>query len=357
MPAGVAALERLGLDATQGEPFHGIRYHFRGRIAEGRFPEVKGLPRSGRGFRRRHLDHALFELAARTPNVQVHTGALVEAPQVEGGRVVGLIVNGASRSGDLVIGADGAQSRLRHALKLDLPSRRKRVGVCAHFRLAPGSATPQSVDVYLGRNCELYTAPLPHRELLVAALVNAQELDGTLEDQFWRWCSSQPHLAARLEGAERTSELLAISPVSGRARQRILPGFVLLGDAAGFSDPITGGGMTQALLAAELLALYVARRPFAIDDWLAEFDREREARLRDFRRLTALLLWLAENRGFLWMALKAMRKLPRLFSHLLGVAGGARRLWNAEVNFGIPALSPSRNLCSVLVPHNGDRPA
>lgn len=335
MPAGVVALERLGLNAGLGAPFDGIRYHFHGRIVEGRFPEVKGLSRSGRGLRRRELDHTLFELATRTPNVKVHTGALVEAPLVEGGRVVGLIVNGAPRHGGLVVGADGARSRLRHALRLDLPSCRKRVGICTHFRLAPDLATPQMVDVYLGRGHELYATPLPGGELVVAALASAEALDGRLEDQFRSWCSCQPHLAERLDGAERTGELLAISPVSGRARQRFLPGFVLLGDAAGFTDPITGAGMTQALLAAELVAQHAARHAVAAGDWLAEFDREREALLRDYRRLTALLLWLVENPAFLGIAFETMRRLPRLFSHLLGVAGGARQLWNAEFEYAL----------------------
>jgi flavin-dependent dehydrogenase len=47
MPAGVAAIERLGLNARAGALFEGVRYHFRKRVVEGRFPQVRGLPRSG----------------------------------------------------------------------------------------------------------------------------------------------------------------------------------------------------------------------------------------------------------------------------------------------------------------------
>jgi len=36
MPAGVAALERLGLNGEKGAPFNGVRYHVGERIAEGR---------------------------------------------------------------------------------------------------------------------------------------------------------------------------------------------------------------------------------------------------------------------------------------------------------------------------------
>src|SRR5260370_30727049 len=160
MQAGVAALERLGLNGTKGAPFNGVCYHFGERIAEGHFPEGDGVPCVGRGLRRLDLDHTLFEFSRRTPNVKVHTGAVVEAPLVKDGRVVGLMVNGTPRYGNLVIGADGARSRLRHALRLDLPSRRKRVGVCTQFRLASGSSPPRSVTVYSASGYALETHQL-----------------------------------------------------------------------------------------------------------------------------------------------------------------------------------------------------
>src|SRR5258708_15185369 len=97
MPAGVAALERLGLNGERGAPFNGVRYHVGGRVAEGRFPKALGALSLGRGLRRRDLDHTLFELARRTPNVKGHTGAVVEAPLVGSGRAFGFIVQLTSR--------------------------------------------------------------------------------------------------------------------------------------------------------------------------------------------------------------------------------------------------------------------
>ena len=82
MPGGVAALQRLGLaEAVGGRPFNGVRYHFGGLVAEGRFPRVDGLPAAGWSQRRRHLDnvdspdrklarespHSLEKLSTRKP--------------------------------------------------------------------------------------------------------------------------------------------------------------------------------------------------------------------------------------------------------------------------------------------------
>lgn len=113
------------------------------------------------------------------------------------------------------------------------------------------------------------------------------------------------------------------------ARLGIAPGAVLLGDAVGSIDPISGGGMTQALLTAELLAGYIRQGLEKADDWIWKFERERRAVLRDFRRLTQIVLWLARHPRLAVKALLLVRSLPFLFSHLVGVAGGTRKLFVA----------------------------
>jgi len=328
MPAGVAVLQRLGLaEAVGGAPFHGVRYHFGDHTAEGRFPEVAGVPVAGRAQRRKHLDHVLFQAAATTPGVSAQTGALVEAPLLENRRVAGLIVNGEPRRARLVVAADGVHSRIRHQLGLDVPARRKRLGVRAHFRLAPGQTQPPWVDVFVGRGYELYVAPLPKRELLVAALAEPETWGDSAERAFHRWWNAEPRLALRLEGAEQVSSLMGSSPLAGGAQIGVAPGVVLLGDAAGFLDPITGGGMTQALMSAELLAQYIVGRLGTQERWLREFDRERQQMLRDYQILTQMVLWVADHPRLAKGLLSALKNSPSIFSHLVGVSGGVRHLF------------------------------
>jgi len=328
MPAGVAVVERLGLaEAVGGAPFYGVRYHFGGQTAEGRFPKTLGLPEAGRGQRRKHLDAVLFNTATATPGVRVHTGAMVEAPIRERGCVVGLQVNGRLWPSALVVAADGAHSRIRHLLGLDRPAGRKRLGVRAHFQLPPGLEQPPWVDVFVHPGYELYVTPLPHGEVLVAGLAYAESVRGAVEREFHRWWHSQPVLATRLERAKQITRLMATSPLAGRARMGVVPGIVLLGDAAGFLDPITGGGMSQALMTAELLADYVSERLGADQRWLWEFERERQRMLRDYKILTRMLLWLANYPRLAERLLPVLRASPKLFSHLVGVSGGVRRLW------------------------------
>ncbi len=352
MPAGVAVLNRLGVgEAVGGVPFYGVRYHCGDRVIEGRFPKTVGIPVSGCGQRRKHLDEVLFRAAANAPGVIAHTGTHVDGPLSENGRVVGIFVDGQPRRAALVVGADGVHSQLRYKMGLNVPVRRKRFGIRAHFRLAKGHPQAPCVDVFLGHGHELYVTPLPGGEVLVAVLADAQQLVESVERSFRRWLLAEPELAKRLEGADQITPVLATSPLAAQTRSGVAPGFALLGDAAGFLDPITGGGMTQALMTAELLNRYVPDRVSEDDSWLWKFERARRALLFDYRILTRMVLSLADHPRLGQRLLWIMDALPSFFSHVIGVSGGVRRLvafpWSRSLDFNAAA-----GLKPVLTPHS-----
>jgi 2-polyprenyl-6-methoxyphenol hydroxylase-like FAD-dependent oxidoreductase len=212
-----------------------------------------------------------------------------------------------------------------------------------HFRLAPDRSVPDRVEVFVGVGHELYLTPLPGGEILVAALCEraaiVEPTGGTgsgpaagVEGPDGRTSlpaliALHPALADRLRGATPVSAPRGRFPLACRARAGIAPGAVLLGDAAGFSDPITGGGMAQALLSAELLATFLPRAlADSADEWLWRFDRRRRALLRDYLWLTRLTLELSRSARAARTMLRLMRGHPRVMRHLVGVAAGLRRL-------------------------------
>ena len=326
MPAGVSALRRLGIaDGAGGAVFHGVRYHVGSRVAVGPFPASAEHGDRGRAQRRLVLDRCLFELAAATPGVTAHQGVAVDGPLVEDGRVTGVLVDGSVVRAMLVVAADGAHSRFRHRLGLNVPVPRSRVGARRHYRLAGGEAPPW-VDIFLGPSHEFYVTPLPGGEVLVALLVEADAIQPPLETLFDRWRQSPPALRELLDGAEPISPLQA-TPLAATAREGFAPGVVLLGDAAGFIDPITGGGMAQALVTSERLAQFiVSKGEEHADAWLPTFERERHAMLRDYRLLTRGVLALSRRPLLARAALAALSWTPTLFSHLVGVSAGTRSL-------------------------------
>jgi 2-polyprenyl-6-methoxyphenol hydroxylase-like FAD-dependent oxidoreductase len=324
MPSGVAVLARLGLlDAVGGRRVSGVRYHGFGLQAESAFPVVDGAPATMLAQRRLRLDEALVEAARATPGVRVFEDAPVEGAVVERGRAVGLRVGGELRPGGLVVGADGLGSRVRRSLGLDGRARPgSRVGVRAHYRLAAGRPSPDRLEIFVARGHELYVAPLPDGELLVAALSKAPALGGQARAALARWIAETPRLAALLDGAEPLTDVAGRAPVAGSARRGFAPGAVLLGDAARATDPLTAGGLAHALVTAERLAAVVPRALAEGETWLRRFDDERRSLLRAPALLTDGLLTLVSRPALARGTLRLMRAWPRLMRRLLGVAAG-----------------------------------
>jgi 2-polyprenyl-6-methoxyphenol hydroxylase-like FAD-dependent oxidoreductase len=331
MPAGVAVLQRMGLaEVTGGQPFDGVRYQGFGISAEATFPSVH-LPTvagdtqmHGLGQRRTVLDAALLAAARATPRVRVFEGATVEGIVRRGTRAVGLMVDGARVKGALIVGADGARSTVRRSLGLDgTPAKRARMGLRMHFRLSPDRRPSRLVEVFVGAGHELYMTPLPHHEVLVAALADRGPTAADANSALRTWIESHPALSDFLRGSEAISSPRGRYPLGYNAQAGFAPGAVLLGDAAGFCDPITGGGMAQALQSAELLSSYLPRAlSDGGDEWLWRFDRDRRAMLRDYKLVTRMVLALAARTTWARWTLGAMGASPRIMRHLVGVAAG-----------------------------------
>jgi flavin-dependent dehydrogenase len=76
-----------------------------------------------------------------------------------------------------------------------------------------------------------------------------------------------------------TDEIAVALPLANRVSRRAGPGFVLVGDATGFIDPISGEGLHRALVSAELGSAAVVSA--LADDGspaLADYDRYLRAR-------------------------------------------------------------------------------
>jgi 2-polyprenyl-6-methoxyphenol hydroxylase-like FAD-dependent oxidoreductase len=277
--------------------------------------------------RRLRLDETLVTAARATPGVRVFEDASVEGAAVEGGRAVGLRVGGDLRRGGLVVGADGIGSRVRRSLGLDGAAKgprgaSARTGIRAHYRLAAGRAAPDRVEIFIGGRHEIYVAPLPDREVLVAALSDGHALGGHARAALDGWITRDARLRELLDGAEPLTDVAGRATVAGRARAGFARGAVLLGDAASATDPLTAGGLAHALVTAERLAALVPRVLSEGDRWLRRFDAQRRRLLRAPTMLTGALLAVVHRPRLARQTLRVMRGQPRLMRRLMGVAAG-----------------------------------
>lgn len=311
MPAGASLLLSLGVSA-QGCPFRGIRYWRGGRDITSEFPPKLG---HGLGVLRIEFDAAL--LAAAEKHAEVVRGVKVDSVVVEGDRVVGVRAGGEILSAHLTVAADGVHSPLRQSAGIRARPASKRYALRAHFT----SQWEPWVNVFWGDDHEVYVTPIGPQLVSVVLLSEVGRWKGAPQEALTAAINLHPELRRRLHGANQLDSAAGAAAWNISPRRRWLPGFLLHGDAGGYIDPITGGGMTQALLASRLFSQH-ARHGLPED--LAQFDRARARMLRGYHWLTRVALWVAERPVRAAASFRALRACPWIFRELVAVAGGAR---------------------------------
>jgi flavin-dependent dehydrogenase len=129
------------------------------------------------------------------------------------------------------------------------------------------------------------------------------------------------------DGARLIDQPVAAGPFPVEAKRAWRKNLVLVGDAAGFYDGVTGEGMSLALVTARLCATAVDR--FLLGDGEAsfrEYDRKRRALARNPRILGGLVLALAAHPGMGSRAVANLARHPETFAKLVSINQGERGL-------------------------------
>lgn len=269
MPDSLEALRQLGvaLDPEQSFAFRGIRFTGAGGSVAADFPRHCGI-----AVRRIRLHQLLID---RAEELGVK---LLWRTHVTGFQEV---------RARWIVGADGQNSRVRRWVDLNaMRSESLRYGFRRHYRVRPWT---DFMEVYWGPGCQMYITGIGPDEVCAAVLTRNphQRVDAAL--------ALFPELARRFEGASTLSEERGAVTVTRRLKRVYRGSTVLIGDASGSVDAITGEGMGLAFrraialanaLVADNLELYqaahrsMARRPAFMAQLMLTLDRF--PRLRPF---------------------------------------------------------------------------
>ncbi|MGW0803411.1 NAD(P)/FAD-dependent oxidoreductase [Nonomuraea sp. NPDC002799] len=296
---GVAELARVGaLDRVEKIGAPRLSHAFiggPGHAADGSYTPVDGID-YGMCVRRAPLDEALAE-TAREAGAEIRQGHRVTGLLWEDGRAVGVRVQDQSTRGS---GHGGQEYEIRAALVVGADGRRSTVA-----RLA-GAERPRIAHAN-GRACYYAYYEDPHREwrstaamwltgrelgnafpcdggltlvLLMPPVERAADFRGNLEAEFDRTVGLVPGLAARLAGCARSTKIVSSAEHPSFFRRSSGPGWVLIGDAGHFKDPVTAQGIRDAVRFGRLLGEGVANvldDPAALDLATADWERVRDA--------------------------------------------------------------------------------
>jgi flavin-dependent dehydrogenase len=332
MPAAVRRLAALGV-TPDGHPLRGIRYLDAVHQADAPFRHGDGL-----GVRRTVLHAALAARAAalgipvipaRVTTLERHAGH-VAAAGVEA---------------RYLVAADGLHSTIRRVLERETPAGPGRVprqavpryGLRRHYRVAPWT---DLVEVHWAPRAEAYVTPVSADVVGIGLLFARPHNDGPGRDGpgrdgpgrdgpggdepggdgpggFAARLSDFPALRDRLGDAAPASEVRGAGPMRQHVRRRVYGRVLLVGDASGYVDALTGEGIGVGLAQAEVLARCLAA------DRPADYERAWRRASGPAWRFTAGLLW-SRNQPFLGPRIvPAAQRLPWLFTALVNHAAQA----------------------------------
>jgi flavin-dependent dehydrogenase len=276
MPGALPLLQRLGVE-VEGRPLRGVTYRQADRSVTHRFADGGGL-----GVRRTTLYGALGRRADEL-GVERLT-AKVTGVKPTDDRVT-VVVNEGDTGGEVaaryLLACDGLHSTVARltGLARAAPRRSRRYGVRQHYAVAPWGDT---IEVYYAARAEFYVTPVTDSVVGIAMLAGPRV-------DFARALAEVPHLAQKLDGAAPASTRRGAGPFRQRTRARTLGRVLLVGDASGYVDAITGEGLRLGMAQARAAVHCVAtNRP-------RSYERAWRRETRDFRLLTSALVALATS--------------------------------------------------------------
>ena len=289
MPGAVAALTDLGVP-LDGHPITGIRYLAGDRRAEAAFRHGPG-----RGVRRTTL-HAALSSAVLAAGVKTDHRA-VRTVEDRGDHL--LVDDEPTR---YLIAADGLHSPVRRLAGLDAPvTRHRRYGQRCHLSVEPWTSL---VEVHWADAGEAYVTPVGEGLVGIAVLSDERRPLADLLGDF-------PELAERAAGQE-AEQVRGAGPLRQRSRRRVAGRVLLVGDASGYVDALTGEGIALGLAQAR-----------------AAVEAVRVGRARDYELAWRRLGW---RHDLLTQGLLTATRHPALRSRVVPAAARMPAVFGLAVN-------------------------
>ncbi|MDR7537741.1 MAG: NAD(P)/FAD-dependent oxidoreductase [Armatimonadota bacterium] len=328
-PSAVATLDRLGL----GSAVAPLGTTISGMFLSGYNGARVWVPfSSGRAMLvpREALDAVLLRQAAAADTgviEEFHVDHVMPGPAP---MVIGRHRGRSARlSARLVVGADGLRSTTARALGPPAIPTGGHYTVGAHFEnlQAPiaGGELHLGPGWYVG--AALYGGGMGN--IVVALSRQAfRQRRASPDAVFAGACHALPALRCMMRGARRVTPFVSVGPLGYARRPAAGCGVLLVGDAAGTVDPMTGEGIALSLRGAELAADAVDRL-LRTDTGQAPsarsaeaYERARKAAFAGTWRLGQVLQWIVRQPN-LWPALfRRLCSEPRLAAQLLGAVSG-----------------------------------
>ena len=304
---------------------------------------------------RSEFDQMLLENAAKQ-GVEIRRGISVHEVLFEGTRAVGVRAKGPDGrmedlSAKVISDSTGQSALISRTLRMKEPEPKlKKASIFTHFE---GGVRDEGIDEGAtlilhteNRDSWFWYIPLPYDRVSVGVVGGMDELirrrrssDGTLDHQaiFEEELDKCPAVKGRIENAKQLFPVKVTKDFSYRASRIAGDGWVLVGDAFGFLDPVYSSGLFLALKSGEMAADAINEALEKGDlsgEQLGKFGAEFSKGMEAFRKL--VYAFYAKEFSFA----RFLKQFPECKQGIIDILSG--NVFSKDV----PAIFPSlRQMC------------
>ncbi|MCF8368357.1 MAG: geranylgeranyl reductase family protein [Bacteroidales bacterium] len=217
--------------------------------------------------KRIHLDNFLVEEAKQKPEIEFLEGVEVLGYARKGGKNILTTNTGLTIISDLVIFANGANSKfMKEPGGIVKDAKWTMTGIKTYYKGISGMHKKNYVELHFLKNLlpgYFWIFPLPNGEANIGVGIDRYRIKKhriNLKKLMFEAIENEPHLMERFKNATQISKVEAYSlPLWDKKRKIRGDGFLLAGDAANLIDPVTGEGIGHAALSGMFAARQAIR--------------------------------------------------------------------------------------------------
>jgi geranylgeranyl reductase family protein len=266
-PANWEIFQKLGIEdallALEHEKVDRFRISTASAVATIAFPRQDGSRSFGLGLKRSHFDHLLLRLAEKE-GVAIRQGCKLSRLSRDGNLWTltwGEPAAEQKLNARLLIGADGRSSWVANRLGVAAPKEQAKGFVAFQMTLPDCAGVGGDVQIHLfpGGYAGLTGSGGGLTNLCFVVEKKIARESPTVGDLVKKYLFKNPHLKEPLQERDMSAGFRSVYPVYFSPRRSFGGGFLLAGDAAQVTEPVTGEGVYFALRSGELAAAAVAR--------------------------------------------------------------------------------------------------
>lgn len=323
-PKGVELLENLGLRSSLASdflPLDGmVLVSPEDEVIHTYFPQSKKREQ-GLSLNRELFDKRLIEIA-KAAGAEMLFGKTVTSVNFLKDEQQWLVsTENESLKYDLLIAADGRQSKVAHLLGHQIKVNTDRAALHCYLprKTEHGLRLGEMHILNGGSYCGL--DPINDENVNFSIVCHSSILKNKKTNEIInQTIASSKRLSAMFDPIDHNEDIRVVTTLKNSNSFVAGNGLAYVGDAAGFIDPLTGEGIYNALLSAEILCNSIDKYEH-LSDALAAYKKEKSRLTFQKKVVNHFFQFLIKHPFFIRMTVKFLKKSPERANQFIGIIG------------------------------------